>query len=97
MSLRIYVGANNKALGLSQGQQFTSDGAQSDVWPDYAPQHIKEALAKSPGVARLFVDFDQYLKSRQATLREAVARPDRLTLPQPPIKAYTGVIRSHPR
>ena len=96
MASRIYVGSDIKAYGISKNQQYTSVGAASENWPDYAPQNVKEALAKNPGLAHLFVDWPDYMASRKASIQTA-APQQAAPLPGPPIRAPRGFTRSNIR
>jgi hypothetical protein len=52
MATTIYVGPNDKKLGLRQHQIFIEDH----------PLHVQAALKANPGLANLFMSFDEFVK-----------------------------------
>jgi len=78
MASSIYVGPNDKKLGLRQFQIFSGD----------LPDHVKAALKSSPYLGNFVMPFDQFVNSTPpGTLpARSVAKP---TLRQaPPIRKY---------
>ncbi len=87
MALRIYVGSNLKQFGISQYQQFTSDGAPSDIWPEYAPQNVRDAISKNPGISHLFLAWEAYMDQRKSSAVSAVQPLAAIGPSGPPIKS----------
>ena len=94
MARRIYVGADIKAYGIGKNQIYTSDGAPSDKWPDYAPSNVRDAIVKSPGISHLFMDWDEYMKRRQAGAVAPITSRQSAAPLGPPIKPSPGITRT---
>jgi hypothetical protein len=78
MAISIYVGANEKKLGIRQYQIFAGD----------YPEHVQSAIKANPGLANLFVPFDVFITQPAPGTPKRPANPVQKVAPRqgPPIR-----------
>ncbi len=83
----IFIGADNKQLGISHNQIFTGN---LPIDTGAFPLHVKEAVIANPGLENSFMAFDRYAAIRP---RKTVApQPAKVAVRKgPPIKVRPGL------
>jgi hypothetical protein len=78
MATSVYVGPNNKKLGIHQYQYFVGE----------YPQHVSAALSANPALANFFMPADEFAKMRAPGTPTPSASPKQTPRLGPPIKNY---------
>ncbi len=85
----IFIGDDNKQLGISHNQIFTGN---LPIEKGEFPPHVKEAVLANPGLENSFMAFDRYAAIRP--LKTVAPPPSKVAiLKGPPIKVLPGLQR----